>query len=164
MKYEYQRLYQVDDGGLDYRLDQFAQEYEGFFPFYLDVFTPYFESRYVAYPVDGWNPGGNLTAPQYWIAKNIGAILAVQWPIYLQKKRAIATAIAAAVDNENIIHRTFDAPDGNPDTAFVTAMESTLRSGGRPEELAHIQHLEALRNLDAEMLEKFEPLFLGVIA
>lgn len=165
MKYEFQRLSTVNDGPLDTFFDGLERRYEGWVEFADDIFFPRFAARYVAYPVKGWVPDGiGLTPPQYWLRNQIDEIMATYWDAYREKKSAIAAAISSAVGNESITHKTFDAPNGDPDTSFVTAMETTIRTGGRPEELSHIQHLEALRNLDEEMVMKFEPLFLGVIA
>ena len=162
MKYEYERLRDVNDGPLDEVFDAFSVAWGSDFS---AAFHDRFDLRFVAYPIDGYVPrGSSFTPPQYWLAAQLRSITATYAEWYKERKKQIKDAITEAVQPEQIVRRAFDAPDADPDTSFTTDMTVERREGGRPEELAHVRHLEELRNLDEEALQLFDGLFMGVLA
>lgn len=162
MKYKYDRLRDVNDGPLDDVFDNFAEAWGADFS---AAFFDRFDTRFVAYPIDGYVPAGSyFTPPQYWLAAQVRLLTTIYADWYQERKQQIKDAITEAVSPEQIVRRAFDAPDGDPDTSFTTEMTVERREGGRPEELAHVRHLEELRNLDEEALQLFDGLFMGVLA
>lgn len=78
--------------------------------------------------------------------------------------------LIAGVDNINgglgkdltAIRTMYAAPDGSPDTAYATGMEKVENKYNQNDLKAVSEYITALSVMYAEMLECFEPLFVGV--
>lgn len=154
MKYKYTSFKEAEaSGAINPVLRQIEEDWGITF---LGAFTARYDDRFIAYP-----QGYTELSPVEWLSLKVTEITALYREWYQNKKQQIEDAISESIRDETVTRKRFDAPDGDPNTAYVVDMEQEVRDGGR-DNLVHIAHLNELENLDAQALSLFNPLFLGV--
>lgn len=85
------------------------------------------------------------------------ATVGAKWIPILSKYDDIINGFVTPSDNET--EKVYAAPDGEPDTSFVTGMITRDRSGNGADDPARFIRIDEFRNFWDQMLGDFEPLF-----